>query len=528
MIDQLHRDHFKVIVHVVIEGRRLMGRVERSVYGRASTDRAHGRRSVAAGAAGVLLLAAHKPAMEAGVDGWWPDQGDGYDGPSPSTGIACIWEGSALSSERTAVPRLHRNASAGIQRFGGFIWSGDVQSRWETLKTHVPVAITRVCPGCPTGARTSAGSTRRRVHLASLHVRWFQFAAFNPLFRAHGRNWHLKLPWAGTAAMAGRFESGNFRVPPDELKNAKVEPICRKYLDLRYRSCRISTPPSASVTTPACRLCARSGYTRPTSRRRGPRRRIHVGPGHARRTRRRKSATSRHVYLPRGSWFDFLDQRELDGGREIDRPVDLETTPIFVRAGSVLRWTGEAVRRRAQRRGRSNSSSIPAQTDRRPCTRRRPHVRLSTGRVDADRDELAGRHAAALAQPRAGRAYAGADAADAQCARGGRASDEDGVFSGTAVVVADVGGGAVRTPSSRSADTFYAAGPDQGKGGEKASNEWKQSEGDSTEPVSERHQREHAQVVFAFEPAVHLTNAPICPPARRSSSPFFTPAQPSP
>ena len=35
---------------------------------------------------------------------------------------------------------LHRNGYAGMQRYGAFLWSGDVYSTWETLKTHVPVA----------------------------------------------------------------------------------------------------------------------------------------------------------------------------------------------------------------------------------------------------------------------------------------------------------------------------------------------------------------------------------------------------
>jgi alpha-glucosidase (family GH31 glycosyl hydrolase) len=35
-------------------------------------------------------------------------------------------------------------------------------------------------------------------------------------------------------------------------------------------------------------------------------------------------------------WFDFWTGEQLQGGREITRPVDLETLPLYVRAGSVL------------------------------------------------------------------------------------------------------------------------------------------------------------------------------------------------
>ena len=49
-----------------------------------------------------------------------------------------------------------------------------------------------------------------------------------------------------------------------------------------------------------------------------------------------KGATSRRLYLPKGAWFDFWTNERHDGGREIDRAVDLETMPLFVRAGAIL------------------------------------------------------------------------------------------------------------------------------------------------------------------------------------------------
>ena len=49
-----------------------------------------------------------------------------------------------------------------------------------------------------------------------------------------------------------------------------------------------------------------------------------------------KGATSRQVYLPRGAWYDFWTREKLEGGREITRNVDLETIPLYVRAGAVI------------------------------------------------------------------------------------------------------------------------------------------------------------------------------------------------
>jgi alpha-glucosidase (family GH31 glycosyl hydrolase) len=47
-------------------------------------------------------------------------------------------------------------------------------------------------------------------------------------------------------------------------------------------------------------------------------------------------ATSRSLYLPRGTWYDFWTQEKTEGGKEISRAVDLATTPLYVRAGSVI------------------------------------------------------------------------------------------------------------------------------------------------------------------------------------------------
>ncbi len=118
--------------------------------------------------------------MDVGVDGWWPDQGDGFDGPSRLNRHRMYWEGTQLYRPNERPFALHRNASAGMQRFGGFIWSGDVQSRWETLKTHVPVAINTGLSGLPYWGTDIGGFYPTAEYTGELFVRWFQFGAFCP------------------------------------------------------------------------------------------------------------------------------------------------------------------------------------------------------------------------------------------------------------------------------------------------------------------------------------------------------------
>ena len=49
-----------------------------------------------------------------------------------------------------------------------------------------------------------------------------------------------------------------------------------------------------------------------------------------------RGATARKLYLPRGVWYDFWTEEMVAGGREIERPVDLTTMPLYVRAGAII------------------------------------------------------------------------------------------------------------------------------------------------------------------------------------------------
>jgi alpha-glucosidase/alpha-D-xyloside xylohydrolase len=341
IVETLHAMHYKVVLHTVIEGRDLRGTVADSCQapepsGRDTHDRWPDRRTIG------CYWPYHKDVLDTGIDGWWPDQGDGLDAASRLARIRMYWEGSQLWRPNERPFALHRNGYAGMQRYGAFLWSGDVFSTWETLRTHVPIAINAGLSGMPFWGTDIGGFVPTAEYTGELHVRWFQFATFCPLFRAHGRDWHLRLPWGWNTGEIGPMElrgygDGAAHPDPAELHNAQVEPICRKYLELRYRM--------LPYTYTAARQCADSGL--PLIRAlwlhypKDPRavaagdqylwgRDVLVAPVVE------KGATSRRLYLPRGTWFDFWTEERVEGGRDIDRAVDLATMPLYVRAGSVL------------------------------------------------------------------------------------------------------------------------------------------------------------------------------------------------
>ncbi len=252
MIDDLHAQHFRVVLHIVIEGRRLSGTVqdpctpENAVpSGRTTDNRWPDDRNVA------CYWPYHKTLYDIGIDGWWPDQGDGLDVASRLNRHRMYWEGSQVWRPNERPFALHRNGAAGMQRYAAFLWSGDVQSLWETLKTHVPIAVNTGLSGIPYWGTDIGGFVPTPEYTGELHVRWFQFGAFCPSFRAHGRHWHLRLPWGWNGGDGGPKETNNFTPSPEELQNPRVEQILKKYLELRYRL--------LPYTYTAARECADTG-----------------------------------------------------------------------------------------------------------------------------------------------------------------------------------------------------------------------------------------------------------------------------
>ena len=49
-----------------------------------------------------------------------------------------------------------------------------------------------------------------------------------------------------------------------------------------------------------------------------------------------QGATSRSVYLPKATWYDFWTGSKIEGGKYIDAEAPLEKLPLYVRAGSIV------------------------------------------------------------------------------------------------------------------------------------------------------------------------------------------------
>lgn len=330
LIDEFHTLHFRIVLHSVILTRTLRG----TVHDACPVERFDAEEA-------ACLWDAHRKDFALGVDGWWPDEGDPLDAATRLARIRMHYEGPQLDRPNERPYALHRNGYAGMQRFAPFLWSGDVYSTWETLRTHVPIGINVGLSGVPLWGTDTGGFVPTKEFTGELFVRWFQFSAFCPLFRSHGRDWKLRLPWGWNTGELGPNEISNYgeaaNPDPSELHNAAVEPICRKYLELRYRLLPYlysAVRESCETGLPIMRALWLHYRDEADAVARGDEylfgRDILVAPV------TEKGATSRKVYLPRGAWFDFWNEQRQEGGREVNREVDLSTIPLYVRAGAIV------------------------------------------------------------------------------------------------------------------------------------------------------------------------------------------------
>ena len=227
MIEELRKENFKVVLHVVNPPLGLHGRAADSgSSAEDETDAAH-------------YWKKHLDVFRLGVAGWWPDEGD------PLGPIACLvrnrmyWEGPQLERPNERPYALHRNGYAGLQRYG-WLWSGDIDSTWEVLRAQIAVGINTGLSGIPYWGTDTGGFATTPELTGELYARWFQFSAFCPLFRSHGRTWKLRRPWQWNTGDYGPTEINSYHgkagLPdPKELHNPEIEPICKKYLELRSR-----------------------------------------------------------------------------------------------------------------------------------------------------------------------------------------------------------------------------------------------------------------------------------------------------
>jgi len=280
--------------------------------------------------------------FQIGADAWWLDttepetegradnllttnkvaigNGARYANEFPLMTTAAVYEGQRKASDQKRVFILSRSTYAGAQRNAAATWSGDIDPKWETFRRQIPAGLNYSLSGLPYWTTDIGGFVVANPDdpaYRELYVRWFEFGAFCPIFRAHGtRTTNQNEIWS---------------YGPDAQK------ILTSYDRLRYRL-------MPYIYSLAWRT-THDGYSimRPlVSDFRGDVRAQNVGdqflfgPSILVSPVTEPGATQRHIYLPDATWTDFWTGVSMRGAKSLDVDAPLAREPLFVRAGSIV------------------------------------------------------------------------------------------------------------------------------------------------------------------------------------------------
>lgn len=273
-----------------------------------------------------------------------------------------IYEGQRSVTDEKRVINLTRSGYTGQQRYGNILWSGDITAKWSTLKKQIAAGLNLCATGLPYWTLDiGAFFVKRSVQwfwdggdyddgnkdpaYRELYTRWFQYATFLPVLRAHGTD--------------TRREVWQFGEPGTPYYDAIV-----KFIELRYKLLPYSYSLAGMVTQkhstmmrllafdfghdsnvldiddqfmygdsimvcPITQAMSDSNDNTTTSK-------TYLSSD--------VSTSTRVVYLPKAcNWYDYWTGTSYQGGECITVTSSIDQIPLFVKSGAIIPKTVGAI-----------------------------------------------------------------------------------------------------------------------------------------------------------------------------------------
>jgi len=240
-----------------------------------------------------------------------------------------IYEGQRSTDPDKRVFLLTRSAFAGSQRYAASVWSGDVASRWEDMRTQITAGLNYSMSGLPYWTMDIGGfAVERRYEYPDetnlkewreLQTRWYQWGSFLPLFRVHGQfpfREIFNIAPEGHPAYNSMlyYNKLRYRLLPYSYSLAGLS-YHKDYtmlrglvMDFTYDQKAISVS-DQFLFGPSLMVCPVYTY----------------------------GAEKRDVYLPAGQgWYDLYTGKYFEGEQKIKADAAYERVPVFIKAGSII------------------------------------------------------------------------------------------------------------------------------------------------------------------------------------------------
>jgi alpha-glucosidase (family GH31 glycosyl hydrolase) len=204
-----------------------------------------------------------------------------------------------------------------MQRYATFPWSGDVFRSWSGYKAQIPIMLGMSMSGIGY-MHADAGGFAQVEKDAELYIRWMQFAAFTPIYRAH----------ADPAVAA----------PEPIFWDEATQKIVKEYVNMRYRFLPYTYSLAYQNTTSGRPLALPINYFEPNNTKLSAVNDAYLwGKDLLIAPIQEKGKTSRTVYFPKGRWINWWTSELVSDSTVVDAP--LEQVPIFAKSGSIVPMT---------------------------------------------------------------------------------------------------------------------------------------------------------------------------------------------
>jgi alpha-D-xyloside xylohydrolase len=297
-----------------------------------------------------------------GIDGWWldatePEQGNPAQSDSAQTYLGMFktlrnayplaTTGGVSEHQRQANPNkrvfiLTRSAYAGQQRYGTMTWSGDIQGTWDVFRKQISGGLNLSLSGIPYWNTDIGGfysGTKYPKGIADpafqeLYTRWFEFAAFTPMFRSHGTNTPREIyqfgkqgDWAYDAQL--KFINLRYRLQPYIYSSAWQ---VTTHSSTMMRALVMDFPSDTAVLNINNQyLFGKSILVAPVTDS------LYVSRANGNTNVNLSIIKTQNVYLPKGAnWINFWTGQLYQGGYKINTPVPIDEIPLFVKSGSII------------------------------------------------------------------------------------------------------------------------------------------------------------------------------------------------
>ena len=238
-----------------------------------------------------------------------------------SKGLYERWRAVGPNQKRVYV--LTRSGFAGQQRYATTCWSGDINCDFPTYAKQIPAGLNFSLAGVPYWTTDIGGYWGHPDRLDwttsannELFTRWFQYGAFCPIFRIHG---------GGSRELYGNSWSATTKANLLKIDN------------LRYRLMPYIYSLAWKVTNDGYTMMRHLVFDYPNDAQVfNVKDQFLFGPAFLVNPVTSAGATSRSVYFPAGTWYDFWTGSTTAGGSSVSVNAPLSQIPLFVKAGSIV------------------------------------------------------------------------------------------------------------------------------------------------------------------------------------------------